>query len=98
METNKKSTRGTFEQWLDECGNDLFIYDGLLSCSGSDGPPVRKDNLDGVPFNVPEAIEEYLIEEAFYEPDMVICGEVEYNPPTVHYIDWFNKKFKKEDE
>ena len=88
---NEKSTRDTFLKWLEECGNDLMDYDGLLSCSGSDGPTISKDNLDGIPFNCPEAIEEYLIEEEYYVKQMVIMGTTEYNPPTVHYIDWLNK-------
>lgn len=92
MMTNDKSTQETFLRWLDECGNDLFYYDGLLSCSGSDGPDIGEDNLDGIPFNCPEAIEEYLIEEGYYEKQMVIMGSTEYNPPAIHYIDWFNKK------
>ena len=91
MMTNDKSTQETFLRWLDECGNDLFYYDGLLSCSGSDGPDIGEDNLDGILFSCPEAIEEYLIEEGYYEKHMVIMDSTEYNPPTVHYIDWFNK-------
>ena len=88
---NEKSTRETFLQWLMECGNDLFAYDEILSCSGSDGPDIDEDGLDGIPFNAPEAIEEYLIEEGYYEPQTVIMGTTKYNPPTVHYIDWLNK-------
>ena len=62
-----KSTFNAFLQWLEECGNDLFVYDELLSCSGSDGPDISEDGLDGIPFSCPEAIEEYLIEEGYYE-------------------------------
>lgn len=91
MMTNSKSTQETFLRWLDECGNDLFYYDGLLSCNGSDGPDIHEDNLDGVPFNMPEAIEEYLSERRFYEPKKVMMSTTDYNPPTMHYIDWFNK-------
>ena len=91
---NEKSTEKTFLQWLEECGNDLFCYDGLLSCCGSDGPDIDENGLDGIPFDVPEAIEEYLIEEGYYEPQTVIMGTTTYNPPTVHYIDWLNKNVK----
>ena len=88
---NEKSTRETFLRWLDECGNDLFDYDGILSCSGSDGPDIHKDNLDGVPFNQPEEIEKLLNRERIYEGGKVIMGTTDYNPPTVHYVDWLNE-------
>ena len=87
-----KSTFNTFLQWLEECGNDLFIYDEILSCSGSDGPDISEDGLDGIPFSCPEAIEEYLIEEGYYEKQKVIMGTTDYNPPTIHYIDWLIEK------
>ena len=86
------STLDTFLEWLYECGNDLFYCSGVLSCAGSDGPDIGEDNLDGIPFNCPEAIEEYLIEGGYYEKHMVIMGSTEYNPPVVHYIDWIRSK------
>jgi hypothetical protein len=91
---NEKSTRETFDRWLQECGNDLFDYGGILSCAGSDGPDIHKNDLDGIPFNVPEAIDQYLFEDGYYEHQKVIMGEVDYNPPTTHYIDWFNENIK----
>ena len=90
MVTNEKSTLDTFSKWLKECGNGLFIYYDVLSCCGSDGPDIYEDSLDGLPFNCPEAIEEYLIEEGYYEKQIVNIDQ-EYNPPTVHYIDWLIK-------
>jgi hypothetical protein len=92
--TKEKSTKKTFLAWLSECGNDLFDYGGVLSCSGSDGPNITEEKLGKVRFDRPEQIEDYLIEEGYYERQMVMCGEVEYKPPVVHYIDWFNNNIK----
>jgi len=90
---NEKSTRETFIKWLEECGNDLQYYSGVLSCSGSDGPDITKDKVGKAHFNMPEEIEDYLQDEGLYEEMDVMCGEAHYNPPTIHYLDWFKKNY-----
>ena len=63
--------------------------DGILVALGKEPPnPKTVVTYQG------GTIEEYLIEEGYYEKQMVIMGSTEYNPPTVHYIDWFNKNIK----
>ena len=53
---------------------------------------IHKNDLEGIPFNVPCAIEEYLIEAGYYESSLVMMGSVYYNAPVVHYIDWLEQK------
>lgn len=90
---NDKSTKNTFLKWLDECGRDLGVFEYsknnvVLSCSGSDGPTIGENSIDGVPYNNPEALDKWLEEEGLYEP---FDNEfVEYNnPPSTKYLDWF---------
>lgn len=91
---DERSTYDTFVDWLFECGNDLCIsWAGIevLSKAGSDGPDCTKFGLDGIPYKYILHIEEYLIEEEFYEDGGGY--EDDYIAPKVHYLDWFNKKF-----
>lgn len=96
---DNRSTKDTFLEWLDKCGNDLCVYEYsrnniILSCAGSDGPTIHNDNIDKVPFNKPEAIDKYLEDEGLYEP--FESEFVTYNNPSkVRYVDWFNRKYRK---
>lgn len=92
---DERSTDKTFDEWLSECGNDLCNFGGILSCSGSDGPNISKEKVGKAHFNMPLEVEQFLIDEGLYEKKKVMCSEYyNYNPPTKHYIDWFNEKYK----
>lgn len=95
---DKRSTRETFEQWLNECcGHNLEISElgsiNILSCFGvTDGYTVDNDTIAGdVHFNYPQEVEDFLIEEEYYEDKELWCGD--YKAPEKHYIDWFNEKY-----
>lgn len=92
---DNRSSRDTFLKWLDECGgtNSLMYFQGVLSCCGSDGPNITLEKVGKAHFNMPEEIEDYLQDEGLYEEMDVICGTIHYNPPTIHYIDWFKKNY-----
>lgn len=92
---DERSTYKTFNSWLSECGNDLYNYSGILSFSGSDGPNISKEKVGSAHFRMPQEVEDFLVSEGAYEKQMVMCGEVEYNPPLIHYIDWFNERFNE---
>lgn len=89
---DNRSTKDTFIQWLTECGNDLMSYSGVLSCCGSDGPSIKENKVGNAHYNKPEEIENFLIEYGYYEKQTVMLS-VPYTPPSVHYLEWFNKKF-----
>lgn len=93
-QVNNKSTRETFLKWLKECGNDLQYFSGLLSCCGSDGPKITEEKVGKAHFNMPEEIEDYLQEQRLYEEMYVIMGSTYYNPPIVHYLNWFKKNYE----
>lgn len=92
-----------FLDWVKNCCEEFEIIkckDGnsFLSACGCDGPDITKEGLvdfDGnvIPFNDPMAIEKFLTDSGYYEDFENI--ELEYKPPTVHYIDWVNKYSKK---
>ena len=91
---DERSTYKTFNAWLSECGNDLFNLDGILSCSGSDGPNISKEKVGKAHFNMPLEVEQFLIDEGLYEKQKVMCSDTyNYDPPTIHYIDWLRRKF-----
>ena len=83
----KKSTRATFDQWLDECGNDLSDMYDLLSCCGSNGPEITEKKLAKVPFDKPQDIDAYLQRHGYYKT-CPVHGGIQYNPPTIHYLEW----------
>jgi hypothetical protein len=95
---DNRSTRETFLKWLDECGNDLLYFSGVLSCCGSDGPNITLDKVGKAHFNMPEEVEDYLQDQGLYEEMDVICDTVHYNPPSKHYIDWFKEKIIHKNE
>jgi len=92
---DERSTRKTFDEWLNECGNDLSDSYGVLSFSGSDGEKITDEKVGKAHFNRPDEVEAFLIKEEAYKKQKVMCGMADYNPPTIHYIDWFNKHYPK---
>ena len=82
-----KSNRQTFDLWLEKCGGDLSDFDGVLSFSGSDGPKITDTKVGKAHFSNPEEVENFLIEYGAYQKQKVMF-DVEYNPPTIHYLDW----------
>lgn len=95
-EVDNRSSRDTFLKWLDECGNDLQYFSGVLSCCGSDGPEITLEKVGKAHFNMPEEIEDYLQDQGLYEKKKVMIN-TNYNPPTIHYIDWFKEKYSEND-
>ena len=95
FEIDERSTKDTFLKWLRECGNDLYDYSGILSCSGSDGPDITNEKVGRAHFNKPMEVEMFLISEDLYTSKKVMCDSVDYTAPSKHYIDWFNEKYGK---
>ena len=93
---DNRSNQDTFLKWLDECGNDLQYFSGVLSCCGSDGPNITEDKVGKAHFNIPKEVEDYLQDQGLYEKKKVMFN-TNYNPPSEHYIDWFNKKYPEND-
>ena len=95
------ANKNTFLTWVKQYGNDLYIMgsgcDMILSFSGSDGPKITTETIsDGnlrAHFDSPKEIEDFLIAENVYEKMMVMCGSVSYDPPTKHYLEWFNETY-----
>ncbi len=89
-----RSNLDTFLLWCDECtNNQLFYYDGILSCMGSDGIDLNENRVGHAPINNPVAVDTELQEEGYYEDDEVMLGQFDYHAPKIHYLEWFNKKF-----
>lgn len=84
-----RSTRKTFDQWCEECGDELGEYSGVLSIAGSDGIKITDSKVGKAEFCYPEEVDAELEREGYYEESDVNMGTYHYHPPKMKYSDWF---------
>ena len=98
----KQSSFETFCEWLDECCQEASLYimemppNYILSWAGSDGPDIKGEKMDGIPFSRPDKIDKLLKDEGYYKNTPASPYFGPRKAPKVHYLDWFNKKYNNE--
>ena len=88
-DTDPRSTRETFDQWCEECGDELGEYSGVLSIAGSDGIRLTDTKVGKADFSNPGDVDAELEREGYYEEADVNMGTYHYHPPKMKYSDWF---------
>ncbi len=84
-----ESTRKTFDQWCEECGDELGECCGVLSIAGSDGIKITDTKVGKAEFCYPEDVDAELEREGYYEERDVNMGTYHYHPPKMKYSEWF---------
>ena len=90
---DERSTRETFDKWCEECGDELGEYSGVLSIAGSDGTVITDTRLGDAPFNNPEAVDQQLKDDGYYEDGWVNMNSYFYHKPKMSYLEWFRKNY-----
>lgn len=88
-----RSTRKTFDQWCQECGDELGEYSGVLSIAGSDGITITDTKVGKAEFCYPEDVDAELESNGYYEEVDVNMGSYHYLPPKMRYPEWFHRKY-----
>ncbi len=103
-EIDDRSNLNVFKQWMAECCDDQLYIDenNRLSIGGSDGITVSKYKIGNAFIDRPVEVDQELEINGYYEdrPGGVLNlkpGEetYEYHKPTMTYLEWFNKKYKR---
>lgn len=94
-EIDSRSTKETFIQWCEECGDpELYDLDGILSIAGSDGLDITDTKVGKASFSNPAAVDYELQQNGYYDDGEVFgAGNYFYHKPKMGYLEWFNKKF-----
>lgn len=88
-----RSTRKTFDQWCQECGDELGEYSGVLSIAGSDGITITDTKVGKAEFCYPKDVDAELERNGYYEEADVNMHSYHYHPPKMRYSEWFHKKY-----
>lgn len=90
---DSRSTRETFDQWCEKCGDQLGEISGVLSIAGSDGIRLTDTKVGKAEFCYPEDVDAELERNGYYEEADVNMGSYHYFPPKMRYSEWFHKKY-----
>ena len=80
-------------EWCDECTDEYYDYQGVLSIKGSDGIKISKTRVGRARFDHPKEVDFELDREGYYEGGEIMCGEDTFTAPTKKYSDWFREKY-----
>ena len=87
------STRATFDEWCEECGDELYEFYGVLSIGGSDGISMSNTKVGKAKYSDIYAVDKELEDNGYYEDGVANMGSYDFKAPTMKYSEWFLKKY-----